>query len=115
MVFPDAKYIYPNVEPTPRHPSQLYEAALEGLLLFVALRILTHHRMALKSPGTVIGSFLIGYALARSFCELFRQYDVLHALSAYGFTPGIIYSIPMLLLGVWFVMKARSEAAQAAS
>ncbi|MGH1417316.1 MAG: prolipoprotein diacylglyceryl transferase [Hyphomicrobiaceae bacterium] len=109
MVFPSARFQYPQIEPTPRHPSQLYEAALEGLLLFIVLRVLTHQRLSLKRPGVVIGSFLIGYALARSFCELFRQYDVQHALSTYGVTPGIVYSIPMLLLGVWFVVKAKSN------
>src|SRR5262249_43316233 len=66
MVFPEAKLHYPDVEPTPRHPSQLYEAALEGIVLFIVLRLLTHHFGALKRPGLVSGAFLTGYALARS-------------------------------------------------
>lgn len=107
MVFPQAAAQYPSIEPTPRHPSQLYEAALEGVLLFIIIRILTHTFSAFKSPGMVTGSFLIGYACARSFCELFRQFDPLHALSVSGLTPGIVYSIPMLLLGLWFVVHAK--------
>jgi len=111
MVFPEASRWFPQIEPTPRHPSQLYEAALEGLALFLALRLLTHYRMALMSPGRVVGTFLLGYGLARSFCELFRQFDPGHALSAYGLTPGIVYSIPMILLGAWFIWKARATTA----
>ena len=94
MVFPNARAEYPEIEPTPRHPSQLYEAAFEGLLLFLLLRVLTHHRGGLQSPGLVTGMFLLGYGLARSFCELFRQFDPYHAFSVYGLTPGIVYSVP---------------------
>ena len=57
MVFPEAALHHPDVEPTPRHPSQLYEAALEGLLLFLVLRLLTHYFGALKRPGVVSGVF----------------------------------------------------------
>jgi len=106
MIFPSAKFEYPAIEPTARHPSQLYEAALEGLALFVVLRILTHSKGALQSPGLTTGIFLIGYGCGRSFAELFRQFDPLHAFSAYGLTPGIVYSIPMILLGIWFVRTA---------
>lgn len=124
MVFPGvAHYLNePSNEPrqalgwdplAPRHPSQLYEAALEGLALFVLLRIVTHRQMGLQSPGLVTGLFLIGYGCARSFSELFRQYDPFHSLSAYGLTPGIVYSIPMILLGLLFIRMAatRSNAA----
>ncbi len=107
MVFPNAKYLHPDVEPVARHPSQLYEAALEGVVLFIIIRVMTHHFLALKRPGVTIGAFLIGYGCARSFCELFRQFDPDHALSTYGLTPGIVYSIPMILLGAWFVQRAQ--------
>lgn len=108
MIFPDAARSYPSIEPTGRHPSQLYEAALEGLVLFLVIRWLTHHRSALATPGRVTGVFLVGYGVARSFCELFRQYDPAHALSVYGLTPGIAYSVPMILLGLWFLRRAAS-------
>jgi phosphatidylglycerol:prolipoprotein diacylglycerol transferase len=114
MVFPAAKLEYAAIEPTPRHPSQLYEAALEGLALFLVLRVLTHSKMSLQSPGLTTGVFLIGYGLARSFGELFRQFDPAHAFSAYGFTPGIVYSIPMILLGIWFVRTSGAQRAAVA-
>lgn len=112
MVFPEAarysEYLG-QPEPTPRHPSQLYEAALEGIVLFIVLRLLTHSFCGLKRPGLVVGTFLVGYGLARSFCELFRQYDPGHFFSAYGLTPGIAYSIPMVILGAWFIHMARQR------
>ena len=109
MVFPEAAYHHPNVEPTPRHPSQLYEAALEGLLLFLVLRLLTHYFDALKRPGVVSGVFLAGYALARSTSELFREPHFAHAFNIGPLTPGIVYSIPMLLAGLAVIYMARTR------
>ena len=100
--------VFPGAGPMPRHPSQLYEAAFEGLALFLVLRFLSHHRLALKSPGLVTGVFLLGYGLARSFCEFFRQPDMQHAFTTRFLTPGIAYSIPMVLLGAWFINRARN-------
>lgn len=101
--------VFPGAGATPRHPSQLYEAALEGLALFLVLRFLSHRRLALKSPGLVTGVFLAGYGVARSFCEFFRQPDTQHAFTTGPFTPGIVYSIPMILLGLWFIARARNQ------
>lgn len=112
MVFPEARLHYPQVEPTPRHPSQLYEAALEGLVLFIVLRILTHHFGALKRPGLVTGTFLVGYALARSTGELFRQPHFAHAFNVGPLTAGIAYSIPMFLLGLAVIYFARKRPLQ---
>ncbi len=109
MVFPEARLHYPNVEPTARHPSQLYEAMLEGLLLFIVLRILTHYYGALKRPGLVSGTFLVGYALARSTAELFREPHFAHSLNIEPLTVGIAYSIPMLLLGLCVIYFARTR------
>ncbi|MFA9550893.1 MAG: prolipoprotein diacylglyceryl transferase, partial [Hyphomicrobium sp.] len=109
MVFPEARLHYPNVEPTARHPSQLYEAMLEGLLLFIVLRILTHYYGALKRPGLVSGTFLVGYALARSTAELFREPHFAHSLNIEPLTVGIAYSIPMLLLGLFVIYFARTQ------
>jgi phosphatidylglycerol:prolipoprotein diacylglycerol transferase len=111
MVFPHAKYLFPDIEPATRHPSQLYEAGLEGLALFVLLRLLTHHLQALKSPGTVTGAFLIGYALARSFSEIFREPHAGHALNIAPLTAGMIYSCPMVLLGAYLLWHARAASA----
>jgi phosphatidylglycerol:prolipoprotein diacylglycerol transferase len=108
MVFPHANALYPDIEPATRHPSQLYEALLEGVVLFLVLRYLTHHRGALKTPGLVIGVFLAGYAIARSVSEIFREPHLGHALNIGPFTAGQLYSLPMLLLGLYFIWRARS-------
>ncbi len=110
MVFPEARLHYPQVEPTPRHPSQLYEAALEGLALFIILRILTHHFGALKRPGLVSGVFIIGYAIARSIAEeFFRQPHFGHAFNVGPLTVGTVYSIPMLIAGLILIYYARTR------
>lgn len=114
MVFPEARLFFPGSEPQPRHPSQLYEAALEGLALFVILRIMTHSMSAMKRPGLVTGSFLLGYGIFRAVVEiLYRQPDTLHALTRYGLTPGAVYSIPMILGGLWLIARARRQPAAA--
>lgn len=94
----------------PRHPSQLYEAALEGLVLFLVLRVATHKFESFKKSGTTTGLFLIGYGLARSTAELFREPHSGHAFNVGPLTAGIAYSIPMILLGCWFVYSARRRA-----
>ena len=83
MVFPDAG-------PLPRHPSQLYEALTEGLVLFAVLWWLTHRTQALRRPGVIGGTFLVGYGLARSFCEFFREPDAGHILTVGPFTAGML-------------------------
>jgi phosphatidylglycerol:prolipoprotein diacylglycerol transferase len=109
MIFPQAALHHPAIEPTPRHPSQLYEAMLEGVVLFIVLRILTHHFGALKRPGLVTGTFLVGYALARSTAEFFREPHFAHALDIGPLTPGIVYSIPMLIAGLIIIHFARTR------
>lgn len=107
MVFPEARLMYPAVEPATRHPSQLYEAALEGIALFVVLRVLTHSFGALKSPGLVGGTFLFGYGLARAFAEFFREPHTDHPLNLGYITAGQIYSLPMIALGLVLIIMAR--------
>lgn len=115
MVFPQAQWLHPNVEPATRHPSQLYQAALEGLVLFLLLRFLTHRMAALKSPGLVAGTFLAGYAVARSIGEAFREPHAVHALNIGPFTAGQMYSLPMLALGLYLIWRARRTAAPSVS
>jgi phosphatidylglycerol:prolipoprotein diacylglycerol transferase len=103
--------VFPDGGPEVRHPSQLYEAALEGLALFLVLRWLTHARGALAHPGLVGGTFLLGYGLARSLCELFREPHLGHALNIGPLTAGIVYSLPMIAAGIWLIRRARSGAA----
>ena len=92
----------------PRHPSQLYEATLEGLVLLIVLGLLVR-KGALKRPGLVVGVFAIGYALARSFCELFREPDPQLGFLFGGATMGMLLSIPLFLAGVAFVVAALSR------
>jgi phosphatidylglycerol:prolipoprotein diacylglycerol transferase len=100
----------------PRHPSQLYEAALEGLLLFLVLRLLTHTFLKLKNPGTVSGTFLAGYGLSRIFVEFFRVPDQQLGYLAGGWlTMGMVLSTPMVLFGLWAIWRARSQVAQSAA
>lgn len=94
--------VFPHGGPDPRHPSQLYEAALEGVVLFVVLAFCVRGG-ALKRPGLVIGLFAIGYALARSFCELFREPDAQLGFLWGGLTMGMLLSVPLLLAGLGFV------------
>lgn len=111
MVFPDAYKLHAAVEPATRHPSQLYESAMEGLILFLVLRFLTHHRDALKTPGIVSGVFLAGYGTARIIGEFFREPNAGHALNLGPFTAGQFYSVPMVIIGVYLVWRAQKTAA----
>ena len=101
--------IFPNPEAggLPRHPSQLYEAALEGIVLFGVLALLVWRKGALQKPGMVAGSMVMGYGLARILAENFRQFDVGVGLMIGPFTPGMIYSLPMLAIGAYLIHNAR--------
>jgi phosphatidylglycerol:prolipoprotein diacylglycerol transferase len=103
--------VFPGHGDEPRHPSQLYEAALEGIVLFTILRIATHRFKALTQPGTVFGLFLIFYGIFRSLLELVREPDHPgHPMDVDGLTPGIVYSLPMILIGLWLIWRARRKA-----
>jgi phosphatidylglycerol:prolipoprotein diacylglycerol transferase len=97
--------VFPTGGPVPRHPSQLYEAALEGVVLFFVLYFFIRNG-ALKRPGLIIGLFAIGYALARSFSELFREPDAQLGFLWGGLTMGMVLSVPLLLAGIGFVLFA---------
>jgi phosphatidylglycerol:prolipoprotein diacylglycerol transferase len=101
--------VFPNGGPLPRHPSQLYEATLEGLVLFVVLALLVRAG-ALKRPGTIIGAFAIGYGVARVFCELFREPDVQLGFLWRGLTMGMVLSVPLILAGIGFIWVAQRRA-----
>jgi phosphatidylglycerol:prolipoprotein diacylglycerol transferase len=104
-------FVFPNGGPDPRHPSQLYEAALEGLALWLVLRILTHGSGKLKSPGFVGGAFVAGYGASRIFVEFFREADQqLGYLFGGWLTMGMLLSLPMVLVGVAAMLLARPSA-----
>ena len=93
-----------------RHPSQLYEAALEGLVLFAVLRWATHHAGKLKRPGFVTGVFLFGYGLSRALLETVREPDAHMPEALRGMvTMGMLLSIPMILVGIWMVWRAQRQ------
>ena len=95
--------VFPGGGPLPRHPSQLYEAALEGIVLFVLLRLATHYFSALERPGLTAGLFACFYAAARIAVEFVREPDPQLGLFAGSLTMGMILSIPLALAGVWLI------------
>jgi len=97
--------VFPNGGPMPRHPSQLYEAGLEGILLFLILAVMI--RMgALKRPGLILGSFIAIYALARITSEFFREPDPQLGFLWGGLTMGMLLSVPMIIAGAILIVKA---------
>jgi len=99
--------VFPNGGPEPRHPSQLYEAATEGLILFILLAILAQQPAIRRRRGLLTGLFLIGYAIARSFCELFREPDSYLGFVLGGvISMGQVLSFPMLLAGLAMAVYA---------
>ncbi|MFL5288932.1 MAG: prolipoprotein diacylglyceryl transferase [Rhodopila sp.] len=91
----------------PRHPSQLYQALLEGLVLFAVMAVLSRRQDIRARFGTLAGVFLCGYAVARIIGEFFREPDAFLGFLAFGTTMGQILSIPMLLVGLWLIWRAR--------
>jgi phosphatidylglycerol:prolipoprotein diacylglycerol transferase len=92
--------VFPSGGPEPRHPSQLYEASTEGLILFVVLAILAQRPAVRLRTGLLSGLFLIGYALARSFCELFREPDSYLGFIVGRISMGQLLCAPMLIGGI---------------
>ena len=98
--------VFPRGGPEPRHPSQLYESALEGLVLFVVIAVLIYRFNALKKPGLVIGTFFAGYGIARIVVEFFRQPDAGLGFVVGFATMGQLLSLPLLLFGLWLIHRA---------
>jgi phosphatidylglycerol:prolipoprotein diacylglycerol transferase len=106
--------IFPTADGLPRHPSQLYEAALEGLVLFSVLRLATHVRLTLKRPGLTAGIFLFCYGLFRAALENVREPDIQMPHFPLGLTMGMILSLPMLAIGAYLVWsRLQSKPARA--
>lgn len=102
--------VFPNGGPVPRHPSQLYEAGLEGLVLLAVMYGLWRIDAVRMRIGTLIGAFLIGYALARIIAEFFREPDAHLGFLFAGATMGQLLSLPMLAAGLAFVLWPRRRA-----
>ena len=112
---PDFPYaiIFPGGGPLPRHPSQLYEAATEGLLLFIVMAIAVR-RFGFRKPGLLGGIFVLGYALSRTVCEFFREPDRqlgflfgdhLGPMGG-GVTMGMLLCVPMMIVGITYIVLA---------
>jgi phosphatidylglycerol:prolipoprotein diacylglycerol transferase len=111
--------VFPDAGPIPRHPSQLYEATAEGLLLFL-LMAWAVRRFGFRRPGLVGGIFVLGYATARIICEFFREPDAqlgflfgssLEALGG-GITMGMLLSLPMAVVGlvaIWLAARGSTR------
>ena len=98
--------VFPGGGEQPRHPSQLYEAALEGLLLFTILSVLAHKAWVRERPGIIGGAFLVGYGLSRMFVELFREPDWYLGFVVGQATMGQLLCIPMIIAGICFIINA---------
>ena len=98
--------VFPHAGPEPRHPSQLYEAAMEGVLLFVIL-LSAVRAGALKRPGLVGGLFIGGYGLTRIAGEAFREPDAHIGFLAGGLTMGMLLSLPMVVAGALAIWRAQ--------
>jgi phosphatidylglycerol:prolipoprotein diacylglycerol transferase len=99
--------LFPRDPETPRHPSQLYEAALEGIVLFAILGFVWNKTPLKKRPGAVIGVFLTGYGISRIIVEFFREPDAHLGFIMAGITMGQILSLPMILAGLFLLYWAK--------
>jgi phosphatidylglycerol:prolipoprotein diacylglycerol transferase len=93
----------------PRHPSQLYEAGLEGVMLLTLLSIAVWKWRLLAKPGYVTGLFMVGYGFSRALLETVRQPDIGLDQMPFGLTMGMILSIPMIVVGAWLIRRAWSR------
>lgn len=100
--------VFPTGGPFARHPSQLYEAGLEGIVLLLVLAALIFGIKAFKTPGLIAGIFVMGYGLSRIFVEFFREPDAQlgYLLGTSWLTMGMVLSLPMVLIGLWAALRA---------
>ena len=101
--------VFPGGGELPRHPSQLYEAFLEGLVLFFLLFLLLRQRNVISRSGLLGGVFLLGYGIARFFVEFYREPDMHIGLMTMGTTMGQWLSLPLILLGIWLIVRANKH------
>lgn len=101
--------VFPGGGPLPRHPSQLYQAALEGLLLFVILAWLASRPGVFERRGLLSGVFLAGYGIARPVAEFFREPDAHIGFLTMGSTMGQWLSLPLLAVGIWLIVTSRKN------
>ncbi len=96
--------VFPGAGPAPRHPSQLYEASLEGLVLLTIMLLLSRRK---RPEGEVLGWFLTLYGVFRIVVEFVREPDVQLGFIAGPFTMGQLLSVPLVVVGAWLLWRAR--------
>lgn len=101
--------VFPRAGDLPRHPSQLYEAGLEGVVLFLVLAFMFWRTDARYQPGKLVGTFLLGYGLSRFSLELVRAPDAGLEHLSWGLTMGQTLTVPMLIGGVYLIATAKSR------
>ena len=101
--------VFPNGGPNSRHPSQIYEAIGEGLLLFLLMIFLFKYLSLRLRPGFLTGIFFSGYGIVRIGAEFFRQPDSHIGFLSFGFTTGQLLSIPLVIVGFWLVQRSRQK------
>ena len=107
--------VFPTGGPVARHPSQLYQALLEGVVLLVVMVLLARRESVRERFGLLTGVFLLGYGIARITGEFFRQPDAFLGFLYAGATMGQLLSLPMVLAGIWLILRARPVARPAAA
>ncbi len=100
--------IFPRADTVPRHPSQIYQALMEGLILFLIMFSLSRREAIRARFGLLTGIFLIGYGVARITGELFREPDDFLGFLWFGATMGQLLSIPMVVAGLWLVLRRKA-------
>lgn len=101
--------VFPHGGPNPRHPSQLYEFALEGVVLFTIALVAIYKFKALEKRGLVAGLFVIGYGVSRFLIEFAREPDAhIGFIGGWG-TLGMIYSLPLIATGIWLIMRDKTR------
>jgi phosphatidylglycerol:prolipoprotein diacylglycerol transferase len=99
--------VFPRADLLPRHPSQLYQAGLEGFLLFVVMALLWRRESLRMRNGFLSGAFLVGYGVCRIVAEFFREPDPQLGFLVGGATMGQLLSLPLLVVGGWLMIRAR--------
>jgi phosphatidylglycerol:prolipoprotein diacylglycerol transferase len=99
--------IFPRADMVPRHPSQIYQALLEGVLLLTVMALLAPRERLRRRFGLLTGVFLCGYGVARIIGECFREPDAFLGFLTFGTTMGQILSVPMILAGIWLIARAK--------
>jgi phosphatidylglycerol:prolipoprotein diacylglycerol transferase len=102
--------VFPRGGDLPRHPSQLYEAGMEGILLFIVLFVMLKYTDAREKPGMLGGAFIAGYALARIVAEMFREPDDFLGYFMGYVTMGQMLCLPMLAYGLYLVFRRKAAA-----